>query len=87
MIKLIAIKYPTVIDIDAQKTAKNVKYSTTLQHVQELIKTLLFIDRYNHVLVSLDNKLYVCEPIDFDNRKYSRRIVEYHPLAGELTTA
>lgn len=84
MIKLLAFKYPTVIDVDTQRKIKPIHFSTNTQNIQELIKKLLFENKFNYLLIGLDNKLYICECVDSKNKLYSRREIFYHPYQNEI---
>ena len=84
MIKLLAFKYPTVIDVDTKRKVKPIIFGTNAQNIQELIKKLLFEDKFNYLLIGLDNKLYICEVVDSKKKLYSRREVSYHPYANEI---
>lgn len=84
MIKLLAVKYPTTIDVDTQRKVRPVHYTSDAKNIQDLIKKLLFQERFNYLLIALDNKLHICEAIDSATKQYSRRTVEYNPFANEI---
>ena len=84
MIKILAVKYPSVIDVDTKREVRPVKYTSDAKNIQQLIKKLLFQEQFNYLLIGLDNKLHICEPIDVATQQYSRRIVDYHPFANEI---
>ena len=48
------------------------------------IEHLLFVERFNNVLVKFNNELFVCEPISVIKKSYNRRKVEYHPLMNKF---
>ena len=48
------------------------------------IEHLLFVEKFNNVLVKFNDKLFVCEPISIIKKSYNRRKVEYHPLMDKL---
>ncbi len=49
------------------------------------IEHFLFVERFNTVLINFNNELFVCEPISIDDKTYSRRKVEYHPLMNKFS--
>jgi len=52
--------------------------------IKSKIKQLLFVEKFNNVLVKFNNELFVCEPISIIENSYNRRKVEYHPLMDKL---
>jgi len=48
------------------------------------IEQLLFVEKFNNVLIKFNDKLFVCEPISMIKKSYNRRKVEYHPLMDKL---
>ena len=84
MIKLLAIKYPTVIDLDIGRTIVPTKHESDKDNIQSLIKKLLFEESYNYLLIRLGDKLFICEPVSLKTDVYSNRLIAYHPFAGEL---
>lgn len=84
MIKLLAIKYPTVIDLDISRTIVPVKHESDKNNIQSLIKKLLFEERYNYLLIRLGDKLFICEPVSLKTDVYSNRLISYHPASNQL---
>lgn len=84
MIKILAYKYPTSADVAMQRTVKPAPYSVLQQNVKESIKKLLFVDKYNYLLIGLDGKLYICEVVDNKTHDYSRREIFYHPNQDDV---
>lgn len=54
------------------------------EEIKPAIEVMLFEYRYNAVLVKFNNEYFVCEPISANEKRYSRRKVEYHPLMDKL---
>jgi hypothetical protein len=52
--------------------------------IKSKIEQLLFVEKFNNVLVKFNDKLFVCEPISILKKSYNRRKVEYHPLMDKL---
>jgi hypothetical protein len=52
--------------------------------IKSKIEHLLFVEKFNNVLVKFNNELFVCEPISIIKKSYNRRKVEYHPLMDKL---
>ena len=48
------------------------------------IEQLLFVEKFNNVLIKFNDKLFVFEPISKIKKSYNRRKVEYHPLMDKL---
>lgn len=48
------------------------------------IEHLLFVEKFNNVLIKFNNELFVCEPISINDKTYNRRKIEYHPLMDKL---
>ena len=48
------------------------------------IEQLLFVEKFNNVLIKFNDKLFVCEPGSKTKKSYNRRKVEYHPLMDKL---
>lgn len=48
------------------------------------IENVLFNFNYDCALVKFNNEFFVCEPISANEKRYSRRKVEYHPLMDKL---
>lgn len=84
MIKLLAYKYPTSADIAMQRTVKPMHFSVLKDNVQETIKKLLFVDKYHYLLIGLNGKMFICEPVKLASKEYSRREVTYHPHQNEV---
>lgn len=84
MIKLLAYKYPTSADIEMQRTVKPMHFSLLKDNVQNTIKQLLFVNKYHYLLVGLNGKMFICEPVNFKNKEYSRREISYHPFSDML---
>lgn len=86
-IKLLAVRFPSSVDrvrSDTNHLRKLVEVNDPTT-VKTLIGELLFnvntLFRYNYCLISHDNKLYVIEPVDYDQNTYARKLVNYHPLS------
>lgn len=84
MIKILAYKYPTSADIVMQRKVAPMHYSVFKTNVQETIKKLLFEDKHNYLLIGLDGKLFICEPVSVAAKKYSRREIFYHPNQDDV---
>ena len=82
MINLLAFKYSTSLDVAMQKIPTPVAFSISKKLIQSTIIKLLFEDNYNYVLVTIAEKLYICEPINLKN--YSTREINYHPNQRQL---
>jgi len=52
--------------------------------IKSKIEQLLFVEKFNNVLIKFNDKLFVCEPISIIKKSYNRRKVEYHPLMDKL---
>ena len=48
------------------------------------IEHLLFVEKFNNVLVKFNNELFVCELGSKSKKSYNSRKVEYHPLMDKL---
>ena len=79
MIKILAFKYPTVVDVDTQRKIEPISFETTIENIQQSIRELLFEKKFNYLLINLENKLYICEVVDVKKNLYSHRTIEYHP--------
>ena len=84
MIKILAYKYPTVIDVDMKRDVKPKPYKSDAINIQNDIKKLLFTDRFNYLLIGLGGDMFVCEVVDKKKQQYSRRKIAYHPNSDEL---
>lgn len=80
---LLGVRYPTANDVLFESSRFVLKTKTVLENAREKIKEILFDGKCDYVLTTFDGILYVCEKIDGNN--YSRRTVNYHPLASEVT--
>lgn len=58
----------------------NVMMINDINNVKTTVNSLLFENYYDNVLVNLNGQLSVLEPIDMQNRTYSRKDVAYHPF-------
>ena len=85
MIKILAYKYPTSADIAMQRKVAPMHYSVFKSNVQETIKKLLFEDKHNYLLIGLDGKKFICEPVSVEAKQYSRREIGYHPHENYLS--
>ena len=52
--------------------------------IKSKIEQLLFVEKFNNVLIKFNDKLFVCEPGSKTKKSYKRRKVEYHPLMDKL---
>lgn len=52
--------------------------------IKNIINSLLFDSRMDNVLVNYNNQLFVCIPTDIENRKYTKKILIYHPLGDKV---
>lgn len=84
MIKILAYKYPTVVDVDMQRTVKPKLHKSDAINIQNDIKKLLFRDKFNYLLIGLGNDMFVCEIADKQMQTYSRRQIAYHPHSDDL---
>ena len=72
-----------VVDNSVQKNDVVVPFLDK-EEIKPAIEIMLFEYRYNSVLVKFNNEFFVCEPISANEKRYSRRKVEYHPLMDKL---
>ena len=78
MTKICAIWYPRNVAAQGKNTVVNVDDDNNIKNV---FGELLFDQRANALLVGYKDKLYVIEATDRENRLYTRRSIEYHPLS------
>lgn len=80
--KLVGVRYPTSIDVSNKRSVDPVVAETEdSSKLGEMIVNMLFdrTERMNYVLTRWGNCLYICEPVDYDNRKYDKTKVNSHP--------
>jgi hypothetical protein len=86
MIKILAYNYPTSADIAMQRTVAPMHFSVFKSDVQETIKKLLFEGRHNYLLIGIDGKMFICEPMSIETKQYSRREIFYHPNQNDVVS-
>ena len=64
---------PTINSVISLKINDELKIKNT-------IITLLFSQKYDSVLLNLNNNLFVCNPITSDTNNYTQDSILYHPL-------
>jgi hypothetical protein len=81
MIKIARIKYPPKNDV-----LENAKYTfpiitCSLQDLKYTIINSLFECniKADHLLININNQLYVIEPLNAVDKTYSKKKVKYHP--------
>ena len=77
-IKLIGVKYPKAgygfkPCQDKQCVVVNVD-----EDIKQIIKTQLFANDKDYVLINYNGTMYICEKLD--GEQYTKRQVNYHPL-------
>jgi len=89
MTKILAVKYPSSTD----RVKSNTDHLHSVQEVDDLevkfkFAELLFntnvLFRYDYCLVKYDGRYFVVEATDYEKNIYSRKCVQYHPLAHML---
>ena len=53
MIKILAYKYPTYVDVSLQREVKPLLFSSLKENVQDTIKKLLFDENHDYLLIAL----------------------------------
>lgn len=84
MIKILAYKYPASPDVTLKRQVEPLVVNVTKETIQDTIKTLLFVNKYNYVLIGLNNKLFICEATEPKEKQYSRREIAYHPHEARI---
>ena len=77
--KLIAVRYPRPNRTGAKSNLIGITDKTL---IKSTVNEKLMVDNYDYVVVSYDNRLFVCEKNS--DTTYTRRDVVYHPLMNEL---
>jgi hypothetical protein len=77
--KLIAVKYPRPNINGGKSDIIDIHY---VDKIKPCIKEQLFVHNYDYVVVSYDNKLFICEKNS--DTTYTRRDIMYHPLMNDL---
>lgn len=82
--KLIGIRYPNYYDVSNKRDVSPVIVETDdSSKIIGMISELLFNDseqkRVNYVLIRWGGKMYICEPMDVNNKLYSKVQINYHP--------
>ena len=86
MINLLAIKYPSSLDIKLNRDTSPVRFSVeTETEVKHCMAKLLCKEKYDYVLIKLNGKLFICELIAPEKAKYTYRQIHYHPYEDRLT--
>lgn len=67
-----------------QRKVAPMHFSVLKENIQETIKRLLFVERYNYLLIGLEKKMFVCEPVSINTKQYSRREIFYHPAESRV---
>ncbi len=84
-IKIIPVKFNTNHNVLTNILEENNEViNIENDDIKSKIEQLLFVEKFNNVLVKFNDKLFVCEPISILKKSYNRRKVEYHPLMDKL---
>ena len=87
MIKLLAIKYPTSLDIKLNRdTSPLLVTMDSVVEVKDRISDLIIKEKYDYILIKLDGKLFICEMANPAKLVYSHRQIHYHPYEDHLAT-
>lgn len=82
--KLVGIRYPNYYDVSNKRDVPLVIVETDdSTKLSGMINELLFNereqDRVNCVLTRWGGKMYICEPVDVENKRYDKVQINYHP--------
>ena len=84
-IKMIPVKFNTNHNVLTNILEENNEViNIENDDIKSKIEQLLFVEKFNNVLIKFNDKLFVCEPISIIKKSYNRRKVEYHPLMDKL---
>jgi len=78
--KCVGVKYPRSTSVPGTKS--DVISFVDKNIIQSTIKEMLFIDRYDYIIIFYNKELHICEKNT--ETTYSRREILYHPLGNEL---
>lgn len=79
-IKITAINYRSIAANILNRKDFSEIVESSKENVKEHIDFLLFDKMYSYLLIKIDEKLFICEPLNKETRQYSRREITYHPL-------
>jgi hypothetical protein len=79
-IKITAINYRSFADNLLNRKDSSEIVESSQEDIKRHIDLLLFDKMYSYLLITIDKKLFICEPLNKETRQYSRREITYHPL-------
>lgn len=79
--KIVAVSYPTGTSRMLNKPNYTVIHNEDDSKLKGVITQMLFEYGYNYLLITYNDTMYVIDPLDINNKTYSKRVVTYHPLS------
>jgi hypothetical protein len=80
--KLVGVRYPNSVDVSNRRSIEPVVVETEdSSKLSDMIANMLF-DQYegmNYVLTRWGGSLYICEPVDYKNKRYDKAKITSHP--------
>ena len=81
--RLMGVKNVRSLDIRYNtKPVHGEAFDSNTEDIKNNIKSLLYEQHYDSVLLNYNNTLYVCQSTGDDN--YVKRLVTYHPLQSNV---
>lgn len=78
---IVAVSYPTHTDRIMRRNQRIERLNNVdSNNIKESIGKLLFDDMHDYVLVSYSKRYFIIDPENKQNRTYTKREINYHPL-------